>query len=390
VLDRTCKLIADTLNCRAASVRLVDEEKDELILQSVYNLSDAYVSKGKIAKSKASVEIETLIRDGWSYIGDMRNDPRVQYPAEAALEGISSMLSAAMRHQGKLIGLLRVYTAEPRTFNNAEISLLKAVAAAAASAVETTRLREQAAESELLEKQINMAADVQKRLLPQAPPVLPGVELASIYVPCYQLGGDYFDFIPLPYDNLGIVIADVSGKGVPASLIMATVRSALRAQVDNVYYLSEVLRRMNLMLCRDTQNTEFVTLFYGVLDARNKRLTYCNAGHHPAMLLREGQLRELGAGNEGSIVLGVLENEAFKQNFIDLKTGDDLLLFTDGLIEARNFGEEQYGKQRIIDSLKKPAPNADGTAKNILWDLRRFTGFKRNDDDVTIVTARVK
>ncbi|MFT3785626.1 MAG: SpoIIE family protein phosphatase [Tepidisphaeraceae bacterium] len=389
VLDRTCELIARTLNCKAASIRLIDEEKDELVIKSVFNLSAEYISKGKIAKSKASAEIESLIRDGWSFVKDMRTDSNVQYPAAAAKEGIVSMLSAAMRHQGKLIGLLRVYTAEQRTFTPGEVGLLKAVAAAAGSAIEATRLREQARESEMLEQQINMAAEVQQRLIPQTPPILPGVDLASLYVPCYQLGGDLYDFIPLPYDNLGLVIADVSGKGVPASLIMAMVRAALRAQVDNVYYLSEVMRRINLMLVRDTKNTEFVTLFYGVLDSRNKRLTYCNAGHHPAMLLRDGKVIELGGGNEGSIVLGVLETETFKQNFIDLQTGDILLLFTDGLIEARNFSDEQYGKQRIIDSLKRGGTSADMVAKNVLWDLRRFTGFARNDDDVTIVTARI-
>src|SRR5205823_8649676 len=110
---------------------------------------------------------------------------------------------------------------------------------------------EEARQDEALEKQIEMAADVQQRMVPQTPPRVPGLELASVYVPRYTLGGDFFDFIPLPGDNLGMVIADVSGKGVPASLIMASVRAALRAQVDNVYYLYEVMRRLNLMLCRD-------------------------------------------------------------------------------------------------------------------------------------------
>src|SRR5438045_3153855 len=131
-------------------------------------------------------------------------------------------------------------------------------------------------------------------MVPHRPPELPGVELASVYLPCYELGGDFFDFIPLPDDNLGLAMADVSGKGVPASLIMASVRAFLRAQVDNVYYLYEVIRRINRMLCRDSKSGEFVTLFYGVLDAHNLRLTYCNAGHPPPMVLRAGTVMELG------------------------------------------------------------------------------------------------
>src|SRR3954469_4196969 len=147
-----------------------------------------------------------------------------------------------------------------------------------------------------------MAVEVQQRMIPQTPPQVRNVELASVYVPCFALGGDFYDFIPLPYDNVGLVIADVSGKGVPASLIMASVRAALRAQVDNVYYLYEVIRRLNLMIHRDSKPTEFVTLFYGVLDANNRRLTYCNAGHPPGLLLRDGQIIELSSDN---MVLGV-------------------------------------------------------------------------------------
>src|SRR5262249_28945715 len=156
--------------------------------------------------------------------------------------------------------------------------LLKAIAAQAGAAIENARLLAETLQAEALEKQVAMAVDVQQRMVPQKPPQIPGLDLASVYVPCYELGGDLFDFLPLQSDNLGLVVADVSGKGVPASLIMASIRASLRAYVDNVYYLYEVMRRVNLMLCRDTKPGEFVTLFYGVLDIHNRRLTYCNAG----------------------------------------------------------------------------------------------------------------
>jgi sigma-B regulation protein RsbU (phosphoserine phosphatase) len=227
-------------------------------------------------------------------------------------------------------------------------------------------------------------------MIPQKPPTIPGVDLASVYVPCYQLGGDLYDFIELPYDNVGLAIADVSGKGVPASLIMASVRAALRAQADNVYYLGEIVSRINTMLCRDTKATEFVTLFYGVIDMRNKRLTYINAGHSPAMLLRDGQVTELGIGEQGSMLLGVECDETFKQNFVDLRSGDTILLYTDGLSEARNFNDEMFGRQRIIDSFRKGGNTADDVAKNLLWDLRRFVGLAKATDDVTLVVAKIK
>src|SRR6185503_7660862 len=135
-----------------------------------------------------------------------------------------------MRYKGKAIGVLRVYTAQEQAFSPLRIDLLKGVAAQAAAAIENARLLTESLEAYALEKQVRMAADVQHRMIPQKPPEVPGIDLASVYVPCFTLGGDFYDFIPLPDDNLGVAIADVSGKGVPASLIMASVRAFLRAQ----------------------------------------------------------------------------------------------------------------------------------------------------------------
>ena len=394
VLQRSVKLVSEVMNVKACSIRLVDHEKDELAIKAVFNLSPEYLNKGMISLSRRRENFPDDAEAGYEYIRNMHTDPRVQYPDEAAREGLVSMLSVTMRHAGSEVGVVRVYTDTERTFNASDISLLKAIAAAAGSAIENARLEHENRAAEALEQQVTMAADVQMRMIPRTPPIVPGLDLAAIYVPCYTLGGDLYDFITLPYDNVGITIADVSGKGVPASLIMASVRAALRAQADNVYYLGEIIRRINVMLFRDTKSTEFVTLFYGVVDARNKRLTYCNAGHNPAMLLRDGLISELGSGDEGSIVLGVLEDEIFRQNSFDLRSGDVLLLYTDGLSEARSFNQQMFGKQRVIDSFHKfgtaAGASADDIARNVLWDLRRFVGLAPATDDVTIVVVRVK
>src|SRR6185437_13032629 len=309
------------------------------------------------------------------------------YPQESMREGIVSMLSAGMRYKGKPIGVLRVYTDKPRAFTPLKIDLLKAVAAQAAAAIENARLLNETVQAAALERQVQMAADVQQRMIPHTPPSVPGLDLASVYVPCFELGGDFFDFIMLPDDNLGLAIADVSGKGVPASLIMAAVRAFLRGQVDNVYYLYEVMRRINVMLCRDSRMGEFVTLFYGVLDARARRLTYCNAGHLPPMLLRDGKVTELASEN---MVLGVNPDEAYKQSLIDLKSGDMLLLYTDGLSDAMNFDKERFGRQRVIEAFQQGGPTAEAVAQNILWHLRRFVGMARRTDDVTMIVVRVE
>jgi sigma-B regulation protein RsbU (phosphoserine phosphatase) len=386
VLDRTVQLVADVMGVKAASIRLIDEENDELVIKAGHNLSAEYLNKGPVRLSKAEIDKTALGETGYEYVRNLADDPRTQYPEESKREGIVSMLSAGMRYKGKPVGVLRVYTAEEHAFTPLQIDLLKAVAAQAAAAIENTRLITEAIEAEQLEKQVQMAADVQQRMIPQTPPKIPGLELSAVYVPALSLGGDFYDFIPLPDNNLGMVIADVSGKGVPASLIMASVRAALRAQVDNVYYLYEVMRRVNLMLCRDTQPSEFVTCFYGVFDASNKRLTYCNAGHPPPLVLRNGRILELGSDN---MVLGINPDEQYKQSLLELKSGDEVLIYTDGVTDAANYQQERFGKKRLIHAMSTGGDTAELITQNILWQLRKFAGISKRTDDVTMIAARV-
>ena len=390
VLDRTVRAVAELMGTKAASIRLIDRTRDELVIRAVYNLSDEYLNKGPVKLSTAEIDQTALSSQGFEYVRDITNDPRTQYPHEAAREGIHSMLSVGMQYKDAVVGVLRVYTAAEQAFSPLKIDMLKAVATQAAAAIENARLAHDAAEAAALEKQVQMAADVQHRMIPAVPPKVPGLDLAAAYVPCFQLGGDFYDFIPFPNDNVGLVVADVSGKGVPASLIMASVRASLRAQVDNIYYLYEVVRRVNLMLCRDTKSSEFVTLFYGVLDARTKLFTYCNAGHPSALVLRRGEVIELAAEN---MVLGIDEDEQFRQTAVQLQGGDVLLLYTDGLPDAMNFEHETFGRQRVMAALKTYGAedaSAEGVTDHLLWEVRKFAGMARRTDDITMVVARVE
>ena len=348
VLNRTVKVVCEVMQTKASSLRLLDKAREELVIKAVYNLSEQYLAKGPVRMSTAEIDKIALSQDGFEYVRNMGTDPRIQYPQESMREGIVSMLSVGLRYKGKSIGVLRVYTDEERTFSPLKIDLLKAVGAQAAAAIENARLVSEARDSEALEKQVKMAAEVQQRMIPQKPPDFPGLDLASAYLPCFELGGDFFDFIPLAENNVGLAVADVSGKGIPASLIMASVRAFLRAQVDNVYNLSEVVRRINLMVHRDTKIGEFVTLFYGVLNANTRRFTYCNAGHPAPLLLRAGKVTELSASD--NMVLGISVDEVYKQFFVDLQQGDMLLLYTDGVTDAANFASERFGRQRLIEA----------------------------------------
>jgi sigma-B regulation protein RsbU (phosphoserine phosphatase) len=387
VLQRTVELVCDLMSVRSSSIRLVDTGHDELVIRAVHNLSPEYLGKGTIRLSKAEIDRIALSPKGYEYVKNMSQDPRVLFPQEAIREGIVSMLSIGMRYKGRPVGVLRLYTSQEQTFSQMQVDLLKAVAAQAAAAIENARLLAESIEAEQLERQVMLARDVQQRMIPHSPPAVAGIEFAAVYEPCYTLGGDFYDFIPLPDNNLGLAIADVSGKGVPASLIMASVRAALRAHVDYVYYLYEVMHRVNAMLYRDTKTSEFVTLFYGVLDTNSRRFTYCNAGHPPPLLLRGGKISELTAEN---LVLGVDPDEKYTQSILQLETGDTLLLYTDGLPDALNFRDTPYGRQRILDAFGQGGDTAEQVAQNILWDLRKFIGLTKRTDDVTLMVVKVK
>lgn len=387
LLDRTVRAVCEVMDVKAASIRLINADSDELVIKAVYNLSPQYLNKGPV-RGPGDIDSQAWGPRGFEHVPNMATDPRVQYPEEAAREGIVSMLTIGMRYKGRPIGVLKVYTAVERTFEQYELDLLKAIASQASAAIENTRLLEERLAGEAVERQVRMAAEVQQRMLPAGPPNVPGIDLAYTYIPCFDLAGDFFDFIDLPDENFGIVIADVSGKGVPASLVMASVRAALRAQVDNVYYLYEVIRRVNAMLYRDTKPTEFVTLFYGVYDARNRRLTYCNAGHPPALLQRAGVITELPSDNT---VLGIDPDINFTQNVVDLQRGDALLFYTDGLPDAMNFEKQTYGTERVWDAYQT---SGDGTAQaiadHLLWDVRRFSGLASRSDDLTLIVMRIE
>ncbi|MGF1633092.1 MAG: SpoIIE family protein phosphatase [Phycisphaerae bacterium] len=388
LLERTVQLVTEVMGVKAASIRLLDEEEDALVMQVVHNLSDSYLAKGPVRMSRSEIDRVALSDKGYEWVQDMREDDRVQAREKVIAEGLVSMVSAGMRYQGKSVGVLRVYTDKPKTFTANEIDMLKAIAAQAAVGIENARLIEGRLETRALERQIEQAADVQQRMMPAEPPKLAGFDFATAYLPRYDLGGDFYDFIPLANNNLGLAVGDVSGKGLPASLIMASARAALRAQVDNVYYIYEAIRRLNVMLCRDTKPEEFVTLFYGVLDGNTRRLTYVSAGHPPGLLLRDGQIEELESPN---MILGVDESEGYTQDILDLKPGDVLLLYSDGAMDAANFAGDMYGSARLAEALKHAVTlgtTAEVICDHLLWDLRRFVGMSNRTDDITMIVLR--
>ena len=383
--------IAQVTGADACSIRVLSEDRRELLTMAAWGLSRRYMGKGPIRVERSAIDRQVLESGQPVYIRDERADPRVLYKAEARREGIVSALCVPMTYKGRHEGVVRVYTKRVHQFDWFETSLIRGVAAQAASALANARLYGEALEAENIRRQLRLAAEVQRRMIPPAPPQLPGLDIAAIYVPCFELGGDFYDFIELPNDNWGLAAADVVGKGVRASLLMASAKASLRAHAAHLYDMDRVLAAVNLDICRQSQEGDFLTMFYGVLDVPRRRLTWCSAGHEPALLLRDAQAQPLAGAGAGG-VLGMDPRMSFGHSVLQLRAGDALLLSTDGLPEALNFQEEVFGRRRTRESALAAwgrGDSAEGIARHVLWEMRRFCGLQTRCDDLTLVVVKV-
>lgn len=330
-------------------------------------------------------------------IEDLQADDRVNLKTEARAEGLAAAIQCGLTFNGRTLGVVRLYSRHIRSFEAQEKRLLASLAHQAAAALEQSRLLRFEQEEQRVQRQLQLAADVQRRMLPRGVPNVPQLDVAAKYIPSFELGGDFYDFIELS-GHLGVVVGDVVGKGIAAALLMASVRSSLRAHAQEVYDLDEVVRRVNQALCRDTRDYEFASLWYGVIDPAKWRLTYCSAGHEPPMVIRRHptsgafEFLELSVGG---MVVGIDPSQRYQRAVFDIRPHDVIVGYTDGLSDAVNFAGERYGKRRTRDAVsrlltERPDATAADIVDRILWDLRQFAGLATRPDDLTLVVVRVK
>ncbi len=387
VLGNIVKTITEVMHVKACSVRLLNESRDELVIKATHGLSKGYLKKGPVLvaenpNDRAALEGQVV------QIGDMRSDERIRYPAEAEREGLVSSLVVGLVAKGEPLGTLHLYTSEPHRFTPEEIRLFRSVADQAALVVQNSQLVEELARRRGQERELALAARIQRRMLPAAPPAIEGYDCYGITVASQEVGGDFHDWLALPNHNWGLAVGDVSGKGVPGAILMAAVRAALRAEAEHVYELDHVMSRVNDGLAADTEVSEFVTLFYGVLDAGARRLTYASAGHEPAVVVRGDAMLVLRMGGP---LLGVVEGAAYAYEGLDLLPGDTLVVYSDGACDATNYEGERFGRERFYDSIRRHAQyGAERMVEEIRWDLRRFTGLAPRADDITLLVVKVR
>ncbi|MGE3180929.1 MAG: PP2C family protein-serine/threonine phosphatase [Phycisphaerae bacterium] len=386
ILDHIVAETANVMKCRFCTLRLLDADSGELRLAAVHNLSERYLKKGLIFKGDNPIDREAMAGK-IVYVEDAAADPRIKYNAEMRKEGIVSGLIAGLIHRGESVGVIRVYTDHKQRFRGAQKKMLRAVATQAAAAIVNARLFEERAAANKTQRALELAGDLQTRMMRTRPPMKEKIRTAVIFEPSYEVGGDYCDFVPLADGRQAVVAADVVGKQVKASLLATYLRGALRATAETCSDVADLVTRLNVQLCNDTLPSEFVTLLLVAISDDGRQLDYCNAGHEPLLVARGD---EVLVSEVAGLVLGVDGSETYTTRTFALEPGDTCLLYTDGAIEAVNYKGEMFGRERLQKAFHLYRELEIGTMlKSIHWDIRRFAGLAEQVDDLTLVGVRV-
>lgn len=400
VLEIALDLALDALKCDAGSIAMIDEKTGELDHRVTRNLSPEWLAESSPLSIDGMLRSSAL-RGDVVCVEDLMHDERIVDPSRPRAEQLSSLITTGLVYQGRSAGLVRLYGRQPRQFSKSECDLLRSIADHAAMVVALQRLRQLREQDQQTQRQLRLAADVQRRMMPRTMPSYERFDLAAKYAPSYQLGGDFYDIFEKGGANreLGIAVGDVVGKGVPAAILMSAARASLRAFAGEEWRLQEVIRKLNQAIVRDTLESEFLTLWCGVIEPRSMELAYCAAGHDPAMLFSRDDAAPGGFTvrllDEGGMAVGIDAGQTYDVGKVLLRTGDALLLYTDGLSEALNFEGEAFGRARIrkgvLDLLStQPGATAQDLIDRLIWSLRQFAGVRLSGDDITIVALRVK
>jgi sigma-B regulation protein RsbU (phosphoserine phosphatase) len=326
--------------------------------------------------------------------------PNIVIPAEipdaetAAQKQLDAELVLPLSANQKTVGLITLgpkRSEEP--YSNADKRLLGFVATQTGLALENSRLAAEvvaeAAQRERLNREIEIAREVQERLFPQELPVVPGLDYAGSCRPALGVGGDYYDFIELPGGKLGVAIGDVSGKGIAAALLMASLRASLRGQtIQGAENLASLMANVNKLVYESSSSNRYATFFYAQYDPTTRILTYLNAGHNPPLIFRKPH--ELIRLEAGGPVVGLLPMFTYEQAAVTLVPGDLLVAFTDGISEAMNSADQEWGEERLIEAAwSLDAGSAAQRMTSLIAAADGFAAGAKQHDDMTIIVARV-
>ncbi|MGB7203775.1 MAG: GAF domain-containing SpoIIE family protein phosphatase [Pyrinomonadaceae bacterium] len=392
-LDEVLNLVMDTLDSLihydAAGIYLIEPGDDK----------NPYVFKSKSIRGyQISFEqIEPRLKMGEGFLGtvaqsgraiispDVSTDPRY-FPAR---ERTRSEMLAPIISNDRVIGVFDLESDNLDAYSEDDLAILQLLTSQVAIIIEKVRLHEQVVEKKRIQAQLEVARQVQLDLLPDNDPQVDGFDVSAYIFPTEEVSGDYYDWVKIFDDQIGIVVADAVGKGIPAALLMAFLRASLRAGVQIGYAPHIAFSKVSNLLHDSTEDNQFITAIYGILDSTNRTFVFSNAGHNPPLLIKpDGEYRFV---EYGDMPLGMFEDLHYHQHFIRFENHQVLVLYTDGITEAANPNGEEYGTERLA---KRVLDGIDLPARQLIDHVRKgiadFTERKFLDDDGTLFIVKAQ
>jgi len=377
LIDQIVNHVSSAFGCVEANLYLHDEERGELELACVCGCT----LHGKGHRLKVGVEgmVGHVAATGiLHYAPDVRVDPYYIHCEESTL----SEVAIPLVFDGRLVGVFSASHSELDAFPYEQLQLLQALCGHIAVAVNNCRrFQREQQERQRMSREAEEARIIQQALLPEASPYIPGFAISGLSVPAGDVGGDWYDFIPFEDGCWGLVLADVSGKGTAAALLMSATRAMLRSLTETCSSPAETLSKLNRRMVEDFPSGRFVTLIYAVLDPTNRALKFASAGHPPPLLVTSDEARFLEV--ESGTPLGLAKSE-FSDTEVHLPEGSRLVLYSDGITEAAGLSEEEYGPSRLSDHVLEPYASGD----SILADVRRYVNGAELQDDATVIFVK--
>ncbi len=384
-LEQIVSLVFEAVPADRCLLMMRDEGSEELRV-AVARLRDRVGEVGEIRVSRNVLD-EVVMRGKSVLTSDAQHDPRFA-SGTVVLQGIRSVLAVPLGVSEKVFGI--VYADSPIAdgrFTEDHLKVLTTLASVAAIRVENARLAEARLQQERLERELQLAMEIQQRFQPTAPPVVPGYELQGISFPCYEIGGDYYDFIEREDGRLVIALGDVSGKGTAAALLMSSLHASVHAQAGSHDTLSETISAVNRYLADNIPANRFVTLFYAELDPASGALSFLNAGHNPPLIVHAaGTVEQLASGG---LPLGIKRNAEYREGRTQMLMGDVLVIYSDGVTEAASPSGEEFGATRLYEVVSRNIDaSAAGVRDRIESALTKFSQGTQAADDITLVIVK--
>lgn len=383
LLNKIMEILFNVIQPDRGCILLKDEKTGQFTPRVVKTREEEEISISQHIVERCVLDKVSIL------VSDATTDQRFKEAESVIMERIRSAMCSPLVFKDEVFGVIYVDTRSRLiSYGQEELELLTGVANQAAMAIVNARLHERLVEQSKLEKELEIARTIQMNLLPRSDPEIENFEVAATSIPAKKVGGDYYDFIKLPQGQWGIAVGDVSGKGVPAAILIATVRALLKSESTRPRAsVTSVVSKVNVLTCHDVTGNIFITLVYGVLNPHTRSFEYTNAGHCPPLLFDpQGNIHSLTVGG---FFMGLMENTEYKKEVVKLPPGSVLLIYSDGLVDTMDPSGNFFGLERLKKLVSENRTKSATEIRDIiLHHLNVFRGDAEVFDDMTLVVIK--